>query len=536
MKLLPIPKKRNFYMPDGTSSCCKAHARVDGKNDFGGPIHKCSCCGSELHYIGRHPKEANVFTDLTGMFVNDNKYGKRLRQATYKSKYFVGKYGNVVRIETVESYTYNWATGRLYHVQITKPKTRIVRDITYKATPYAIDKKFLKKAIQLRAIYLFPKFDLIRDLEQTFCTDNIFNMVDSMYSRNMHSRNAEKKLTRILYCMAYPKFSWIRCPLMDAPSPQFRKALKTAKKKKDLYSAFFHNNVGKSTIAFLEDESNEETMANSWYGFWWAVRFTSMFVNKDKLWDLINSGWMINLTDNNDYSDMFFDSILKKPIVKGFAEDYGIQRLLNHIAEAATNSRHGGDAKYLLRDSINMWKSIKDNLPEWTLPRMNSLRETHDALSRDSSKLSVENIGIEYNEKEMDLNDSFGNVEFRLPVDVHTIIDYGDIMGICVGGAGYTNGAVQKKMIILFGMINDEPALCMQIQNGRLIQAKLKHNNLAKSDNFISQAIISLCEDNDIDCSGCHDIYDIDYRRNNQLNILPDGDVQQNNFIEEELF
>jgi len=520
-------------MPNDTSSCCKARARVVGKTLFGAPMKTCACCGSELHFIGRHPKEANVFVDLDGIFVNDNKYGTRLRQATYRSKYFVGKHGHIVRTEVVESYTYNWTSGRLYRVHIVRPGHKTVRDITYVINTFALKRQFVTKAIQLRAIHLFPEFDIIRDMEQALGVDDIFKLVDDIF-KNQSPRTAEDHLRFIFYCLAYPRFAWFKSPMYSAPDPKFRKALKTANKKKDLYDAYFNNNVGKSTIAFLEDDEIGKSTS-----CWWTIKFLTAFLNKDKIWDLINSGWIINMIDNDNYYDSYMDRNLTRAIISKFAGAYGPQRLLNHINDLADQQRvknHYGNVRMMLRDSIDMWKSIVDSMPEYRLPRQNSLKETHDVLTRDVRKLAVENEDIKYTKSELELNYTpvgDNDIWFILPKDVHTIIDHGDSLHICVGGAGYTNAAVQKKTIILFGFVGPNPVVCMEIKKGQLVQAKMFQNRPARSVPELVDAIKRLCDYNNIDYSHCNDMTEPPMHRSERF-VAPGPAAQGNNYIEAE--
>lgn len=491
-KLLPMGHKRYFCKPDNTSSCCEADAMRIGRE------FSCTCCGREIYPIGTHPKHAISFTDLEGIFVNET-YGKRVRQVKYTSKYFVSrKHGKIVRISVMSSLTYNWETGRLYSVHITRPGKKIIRDITYISPTYLIENEFIKKIIQLRAFYLLPEFDIIRDIEQSLGVNDLLQYVEDM-DVHMGGIKQVQTLKHIFYCLAYPKFTWLPCPVYSAPTPRFRKALKEANKQKDLYGAFFYGNVGKSTIEFL----NDPLLGKTEHG-WWAVRFLSMFLNKDKIWGLINSGWIINIMENEkDYYDDTLERGIGPKAVSGFMAEYGIDRFINHVS---SDDSRASSIKMLTRDSITMWKNIKEQTPDWKLPRGKSLKETHDYLNRDSRKLSVKNEEIKYTNRERNFESRYGNLEFVLPTDVHTIIDHGDALHICVGGAGYTREAVEKNMVILFGMQKGNPVVCMQIQKHRLVQAKMLGNNLAKTDPDVSAAIIDMCEENGIAYDSCYDL------------------------------
>ena len=503
-KLLPMGHTRHFLMPDGQSSCCGSEGRRIGRE------LSCTCCGRKIYHIDTHPKYAISFTDLKGIFVNET-YGKRVRQAHYKSKYFVSKkHGKIVRIEVLNSFTYNWETGRLYSIQITRPGKKIIRDITYKTPTYMIENEFVKKVIQLRALYLLPEFDIIRDIEQSMGIKDLLQHVKDM---DVHMGGIEQaqKLNHIFYCLAYPKFTWLPCPIHTAPTPRFRKALKEADKQKDLYKAFFHGNVGKSTIEFL----NDPLLGKTEHG-WWAVRFLSMFLNKDKIWGLINSGWIINIMENEkSYHDDTPERDIGPKAVREFMDEYGIDRFINHVDSTipySSNSvifnenNNAAAIKMYIRDSISMWKEIKKQTPDWQLPRGRSLKETHDNIMRDNRKLSVKNEDIKYTKQEKGFASQYGNLEFLLPADVHSIIDSGDYMHICVGSSGYTREAVEKKITIMFGMTEDLPAVCMEIRSKELRQAKLMYNALARDNYDICSAIKRFCEDNNIDYSQCYDL------------------------------
>lgn len=353
----------------------------------------------------------------------------------------------------------------------------------------------------MRAFYLLPDVDIIRDIEQSIGVDDLFQYIDKLFEDG-NEILMNDKVHHILYCLAYPKFTWIGCPLHTAPTPKFRKALKEGKNQKELYGAFFNGNVGKSTIAFLNDP-----LLGKSESAWASVRFMSMFMNKDKVWALINNGWVINLIETNSmWYDADMDKELTPRLVAGFTAEYGVDRFINHISDDAKRL-NAQMLRTLIKDSVVMWRDIKKEMPEWTLQRAGTLRDTHDNLTRDVRKLSVKNEEIKYNSVENRINHSgHGKVEFVLPEDVHTIIELGDKLQICVGGGGYTRSAVDKEIIVLFGFIDDYPVVCMEIKKGKLIQAKMNRNEQAYSDEDVSSAIKMICEENEIDHSDCYDM------------------------------
>jgi hypothetical protein len=186
-------------------------------------------------------------------------------------------------------------------------------------------------------------------------------------------------------------------------------------------------------------------------------------------------------------------------------DEYGIDRFINHV-DSDESVNNAAVIKMYIRDSISMWKEIKKQTPDWQLPRGKSLKETHDNIMRDNRKLSVKNEDIRYTKQEKGFASQYGNLEFLLPADVHSIVDSGDYMHICVGSSGYTSEAVEKKITIMFGMTENLPAVCMEIRNKELRQAKLMYNSPARDNYDICSAIKRFCEDNDIDYSQCYDL------------------------------
>ena len=492
--------KRSFVMPDdGKSSCCGLLAHSNTFNSH----QSCPGCGKELYYLGKHPNDSVLFVDLEAIFLNDNEYGRRVRQMKYMSRYFQSKtHGKIVRFNIMESFTYNWETGRLYKVTIKNRSNKSVRDITYVCASSFLKPEFLKKVVQMRAFYLLPEVDIIRDIEQSLGVADLFQYIDMLYKESMDmggSVDTDTKVRHILYCLAYPKFTWMSCPIHAAPTPKFRKALKEGKSQKELYGAFFNGNVGKLTIQFL----NDPLLGKSEYG-WSSVRFMSMFLNKDKVWALINSGWVIHLIETNSmWYDHEMDKDLTPKLVSGFTKDYGVDRFINHVADSGLGAQ---SIRGIIKDSIIMWRDIKKEMPEWTLNRASTLRGTHDNLTRDVRKLSVKNEEIEYTHSEKYLNSKCCDLEFILPKDVHSIIDVGDQLDICVGGGGYTKSAVSKDIIILFGYMDDAPMVCLEIKNGKLMQAKMARNAQAYEDADVSGSIALLCDENRIDHSECYDM------------------------------
>lgn len=107
-----------------------------------------------------------------------------------------------------------------------------------------------------------------------------------------------------------------------------------------------------------------------------------------------------------------------------------------------------------------------------------SLKQTHDALSRDFYRIKNPNKPIVYNDDEKMLNDSIDNIDFVLAKDTYELIDIGQEMGICVGS--YGDRAAEKQLIILKMIQNKKYVGCIELSSDckELVQAKACFNNL----------------------------------------------------------
>ena len=151
-------------------------------------------------------------------------------------------------------------------------------------------------------------------------------------------------------------------------------------------------------------------------------------------------------------------------------ETVAVNRIIKWINECPETS----EFVTLFQDTFNSLDQLKYKKVDWSTCVAKTLRETHDLAWKLNSKIRTPNQKIPYTKEEEQYEMYLRDIQFHLPKDTHTLFDVGSEMHICVGSYGHF--AVQKSCTIVVGYVDNKPGVCIELNHGSIVQAKLFGN------------------------------------------------------------
>ena len=116
-------------------------------------------------------------------------------------------------------------------------------------------------------------------------------------------------------------------------------------------------------------------------------------------------------------------------------------------------------------------------------------RDLHDTIMTIYNKQNHENIVFDYKDKSLNLCGRLGGLQFLLPPDSDNLLELGKRMKNCVGS--YKERVATGKVDIVAAFNRDmRPLICIEIDNGEIVQAKLACNKRVNEKAELNQLII----------------------------------------------
>lgn len=196
--------------------------------------------------------------------------------------------------------------------------------------------------------------------------------------------------------------------------------------------------------------------------------------------------------------------ILISNMVKKKGEIYTKKNIFDYISISDKQNARRSTIPILV-DTARMYTNIlADESGEFNPDNyFGNIDDMHNTYIRIESKIKHKNKRIPYKKKTLEFNATIGEYQFVCAPDTYSLVECGEMMGICVGG--YGNYAVEGSCIIVFILQKDKFVGCLEIaRDGKtLIQAKAKYNNLLQEDKAI--ALKTWVEKNELKVNGCYD-------------------------------
>jgi hypothetical protein len=208
---------------------------------------------------------------------------------------------------------------------------------------------------------------------------------------------------------------------------------------------------------------------------------------------------------NTRYLEGYFEKGMEfiKKLHENLPEKVWTNRILKSFRENPNDKVNVDKMISYIDDIGRMYGKISSVLPDYEIPFDGDIIKLHDTLAVDERKLQTANLPIRYSEDEKKWEKEIdASKEIVLAPNTHYLVEVGTKMNICVGS--YNELALTKKCNILVLKEKEEPVVCMEVREKRLVQAKMKHNNRPTGD--YRDDVINWCQENNVQYTNCYDI------------------------------
>lgn len=325
-----------------------------------------------------------------------------------------------------------------------------------------------KNCLTLKQVYL-KAYNIIREYKM--------NKLDC-YIKTYEEQNDDLLITDF-----YSLIKFNRYPTLDLVSNDYsiigKKSFKNFLKETKtitLYKNIKHdmNNLGKSPIKEILNKYDLKykkklniLMSHSRYIYLYIFFEKKVKFKYDNIIKLIN---FFIKTKANEYELLdvsFFLYTIKNQ--KNFNENNFVKKIITC------------NLKYpygMIQDLIISYNAIKKHNKNYELSCHGSLEDIHDKVSEDYREIKYKNIGLEYENNMLKLNDTINEYTFTLAKDTKELSTIGKDMQICVGS--YRERALSKSCYIVdVKDKNNKYKACIEIREDKISikQVKLFANN-----------------------------------------------------------
>lgn len=147
-----------------------------------------------------------------------------------------------------------------------------------------------------------------------------------------------------------------------------------------------------------------------------------------------------------------------------------------------------GSDRYV-NDMARMYSRLTERNKKAVWAKKLRRRDLHDTIMTIYNKQKHENIVFDYADKSLNLCGRLGGLQFLLPPDSDNLLELGKRMKNCVGS--YRERVANREVDIVAAFNRDmRPLICIEIDNGEIVQAKLACNKKVKEAAELNQLII----------------------------------------------
>ena len=147
------------------------------------------------------------------------------------------------------------------------------------------------------------------------------------------------------------------------------------------------------------------------------------------------------------------------------------------------------DGAIYVNDMVWMYGYLTESNKKALWAKRLRRRDLHDTVMVIYNKQKHENIVFGYDDKSLNLCGRLGGLQFLLPPDSDNLLELGKRMKNCVGS--YKERVATGKVDIVAAFNRDmRPLICIEIDNGEIVQAKLACNKSVCEKAELNQLII----------------------------------------------
>lgn len=178
------------------------------------------------------------------------------------------------------------------------------------------------------------------------------------------------------------------------------------------------------------------------------------------------------MTGNKDYQDALMEALrpyLGMEYLYRYLTDYIANRSERNALQFLARYKGQREAWRMVADTARSYDEIVDKAGVWSQKIKPS--DMHDVLAKIVRKERDKNIPLAANGT---LEGHVAGYDFITPKTSHELIDLGEALHNCVGG--YKKRVAEGKCAIVAAVKNGRPIVCIEIQRGLIVQAKLMDN------------------------------------------------------------
>lgn len=208
--------------------------------------------------------------------------------------------------------------------------------------------------------------------------------------------------------------------------------------------------------------------------------------------NIIRTAWPILHEIDNKYK--LLDTLLQKRYDIGFYHSLDSYlralRIIRHTrGEAAAVRLVERENNYSVRDCGHIWNLLTPQNKRIFIKAKIRSRDIHDYLTSLADKQQHENVRIKYKSlRDFPLTGKVDDLIFSLPPDTEQLANLGRAMHNCVGT--YRNRVVSGEVRIVAAFRDRKPAICIEIKQGAVVQAKLVNNRPVTKDVELNRALL----------------------------------------------
>ena len=183
------------------------------------------------------------------------------------------------------------------------------------------------------------------------------------------------------------------------------------------------------------------------------------------------------LTDNKDYQDALMEAIrpyLGMEYLYRYLADYVANKSPRNALQFLARYEYQREAWRMIADTARSYEDIIDKEAVWR--QKIKPADMHDVLAKIVRKERDKDIPLN---PDGELEAHINGYDFIMPKTSHELIDLGEAMRNCVGS--YKKRVAQGKCAIVDCTKDGKPVVCIEIQHGLIMQAKLFDNKSVRS-------------------------------------------------------
>ena len=385
--------------------------------------------------------------------------------------------------------THNKETKNTFWVDKTnkKPKLRII----HLPTASIPTKPYKGYLLHIPKTKIFEWLSLITKDSYLNLSDKNLKLNEGINFDNVNN-NSCVGLTTILMYIKYPALQNInfRSDLGCIPLKVRQKLKDQHSKQPDIYKVL----AGRCEPSLIKLFEQKEDALQIFKVFGYAIKDVNHITNLIKNSDIrmfCNRSVIYN--HSNEVEFVFKDDLAQ--LVKAIGSE---QKFVNMILKDVAKPHH--HIYQSLSDTIFMFQTILRQNDAYILPKHNSITSLHDELSLDLEKIKHKNLSFVYNDKVVKrIEHIVDNVEFKLPIDTHSLAKVGSELHNCVGS--YKEYVLNYERLIVVGYQDNKVVVAIELRPSRetqnitifekeillIKQAKIDHNN--RPDSSLSHII-----------------------------------------------